>query len=104
MLYYCRMSNFSWHTPEYVYREKSQDWYWTVGIISAALVVTSIIFGNVLFALVLAIGSFTLTLFSSRQPKTIHIEIQEKGVRVDTVLYPFHTLASFGINEEHHSG
>ncbi len=98
------MKNFSWQVPEYVHSEKSSDWYWTVGIIAASLVVVSIIFGNVLFALVIALGVFILTLFSVRKPKIVSIEITEKGIRMDKTLYPFATLESFGVDEHHHHG
>ncbi len=98
------MKTFSWQTPEYIHTEKTSDWYWTVGIITGALVLTSMIFGNFLFALVLALGVFTLTVFTARKPNMITVDITDKGVRVDTVLYPYHSLESFGIDEEHHHG
>ena len=89
------MKNFFWHAPEYPHKEKSSDWYWTIGIISAALVVTSIIFGNVLFGLVLGIGAFTLTMLASRKPGIVSVEINDKGVAVDKTLYPFAAIDSF---------
>jgi len=98
------MKKFSWQTPEYIHTQKTSDWYWTVGIIASALVLTSVIFGNYLFGLVLAIGTFTLTLFTLRKPNVITIEINDKGVRVDSTLYPFHTLDSFGVSDDQHHG
>ncbi len=98
------MKNFSWQAPEYVHTEKTQDWYWTVGIIATALAVTSVIFGNVLFAIVIAVGTFTLTLFSARKPHTMHVEITEKAVHVDNMTYSFKSLESFGIDDEHLHG
>jgi hypothetical protein len=98
------MEKFSWSAPEYEFKTRSKDWYWTVGIITAALVVTSIIFGNYLFAIILAVGAFTLALFSTREPQIINVSISDKGIRVDKLLYPYPSLKSFGIDEEHHSG
>ena len=98
------MKMFSWQTPEYIHTPRTSDWYWTVGIIAGALVLTSMIFGNYLFGLVLAIGTFTLTLFTLRKPNTVSIEINDKGIRVDKVMYPYHSLDTFGIDEEHHHG
>lgn len=98
------MTKFSWQTHEYAHTYKSKDWYWTVGIITGALVLTSLIFGNYLFALVIAIGAFSLTLFTMRVPEVINVEISDKGVRVDKVLYPYHSLDSFGIDAEHFHG
>lgn len=98
------MNSFSWQTPEYVYTEKTQDWYWTVGIISAALVVTSIIFGNILFALIIAIGAFSLALFASRKPRIVSVDITERGITIDKMLYQFAALQSFSLDEEHFAG
>jgi hypothetical protein len=98
------MKHFSWQTPEYPYTEKSSDWFWTIGIITAALVVTSIIFGNLLFGLVLALGSFTLTMFAARKPGMVTVEVDDKGIKLNKVLYPFNTLDAFSLDEEHHAG
>jgi len=98
------MKEFSWQTHEYVHREKSQDWFWVLGIIAAASAVTSIIFGNVLFAIVIVIGAFVLALFSARKPSTIEVQIGPKGVAVEKTLYPFASLKSFWIDEDHRDG
>ena len=96
------MKNFSWQAPEYHYSKKSRDWYWTMGIISATLVITCIIFGNVLFGIVIAIGAFTLTVFASRKPDIVDAQVSEKGLVVDKTLYPFGTIESFSIDDHHH--
>ncbi|MBI5134540.1 MAG: hypothetical protein HZA81_04140 [Candidatus Taylorbacteria bacterium] len=98
------MKTFSWQTPEYAYKEKTSDWYWTVGIIAAALVVVSIIFGNALFGGVIAIAAFSLALFSSRKPPVVSVEVSDKGVKVGKILYPYPSLDSFGIDEERLGG
>jgi hypothetical protein len=99
-----RMKNFSWQTPEYVHKEKTTDWYWTVGIISAALVVTCMIFGNFLFAIVLAIGAFCLVLFAARKPRMVDVHIDDKGIVIEKTLYPYSSLSTFGLDDSHHDG
>ncbi len=98
------MKNFSWQAPEYSYGKKSRDWYWTVGIISAALVATAVIFGNVLFGVVIAVGAFTLTMFASRRPDTITVEINDKGITAGKTLYPFSAIESFSMDEDGGTG
>jgi Co/Zn/Cd efflux system component len=98
------MTKFSWQTAEYVHFEKSNDWFWTVGIITAALVVTAIIFGDPLFGIVLAIGAFTLALFASRKPRTISVDITDKGIAIDKTFFPFANLESFSVDTVHHHG
>lgn len=98
------MKEFSWHTHEYVHREKTQDWFWVLGIVATGAAVTSIIFGNILFAIVIVIGAFVLALFAARKPNIVSVEVTEKGVRIEKTRYPFKTLKSFWIDEDHHDG
>jgi hypothetical protein len=98
------MNGLYWETEEYVYRPKNREWFWAVGIITGALIVTCIIFSNYLFAFVLAIGVFALTLFSIRKPNKIVVHVTNKGVLVNNILYPYQTLDSFGTDEHHQDG
>ncbi len=66
--------------------------------------ITAAIFGNFLFAIVLAIAAFTLTMFASYKPKIISVEISDKGIVVDKIMYPFHALEAFFVDESHHHG
>jgi hypothetical protein len=98
------MKSFNWQTPEYFHTEKSRDWYWTVGIIAVALALTAIIFGDVLFGVVILVGSFTLALFASRKPNIVSVEVNEKGVVIEKIFYPFKNLESFSVDTDHHHG
>ncbi len=96
------MTQLSWQAPEYIHSPRTSDWYWTVGIITGALAVTSIIFGNYLLALLLIISVFALTLFSFREPLILSIEITDKGLRINKELHSYTTFSSFGIDEGIH--
>ena len=93
------MNPVAWTAPDRAYAKKSSDWYWTVGIIAAALVVVCIIFGNALFAVVIGLGTFTLALLTAQKPKSVKVEISDKGIVIDKMLYPYPVLDAFGINE-----
>lgn len=84
---------------EYDYHERSPDWFWAVGIITIALSITAIILHDVLFAFVIVLSGFVLSLYAARPPKEIDITLNEKGVRVEKVFYPYHTLESFWLEE-----
>jgi len=90
----------SWYGPEYFHKEKGGDWYWAVGIISSALVTVAILIENYIFALFIALASFTLMLFASRKPKMVEISINEKGVSFEKYFYPFDSIESFWINAD----
>ena len=90
----------SWQGYEYVHREKNSDWFWALGIIALSSAITAIIFKNILFALLILIGAFTLALFAAKKPYLIHFEITRRGVSIDDTMYPFVTLESFWIDED----
>lgn len=89
-----------WIAYEYEYRERSSDWFWAVGIITLGASVTSIIAGNVLFAIVILLGGFTLSMFATRAPKAYDTVVNDEGVRIGSLLYPYRLLESFWIEND----
>jgi hypothetical protein len=90
----------TWEVHEYEFQEKSPDWFWALGIITLALAIVALLFSNVLFAFLIVIGALALGFFARREPELLRIEVTERGIRVNALLYPFSTLESFGIDEE----
>jgi len=90
----------SWEEIEYDFFEKSTDWFWALGIVSVAIAVTSIILNNLLFAILILIGSFTLAMYAIRKPDMVYYEINNRGIVVDNKLYPYNSLDSFWIKHD----
>jgi hypothetical protein len=90
----------SWQADEYRYRERGRDWFIVVGIIAAALAVASILFDNLLFAILILVAASALIIQAIKIPRRIVFELNERGILVDDKLYPYNTLESFGIDEE----
>lgn len=86
-----------WQTAEYEHQERGADWFWAVGIITVSLAVTSIILNNVLFAFVIVLAGFALSLFASKPPKVIDIVVDDQGIRIDKFFYPYRNLESFWV-------
>lgn len=93
--------NMEWDAHEYEHKERSSDWFWAVGIISVSIAIAAIIFNNIIFAILVLLATFTLSIFASRPPTTLHMVLNEKGVTRGRVHYPFSTLKSFWIDIEH---
>lgn len=89
-----------WQAYEYEPKEQSGDWFWAVGIVTVAIAVTAIIFNNVLFAIVIILAGFSLSLYAARPPKIIDIVIDEIGIRVNNSFYPYRGLESFWIEKQ----
>jgi len=92
-----------WQTFEYENRERGADWFWAVGIITVSLAVTAIILGNVLFAFVIILSGFVLSLFAARPPKQIDVVVDERGIRIHKFFYPYRSLESYWIDEHEES-
>ncbi len=95
---------FIWQAHEYIFQEKTSDWYWAVGIIGASVAVISLIFGNIIFALLIALCTFCLMLFGAKEPALVRFEINKTGVLIDRRLYPYGTLQSFWVEDNRHRG
>lgn len=90
-----------WDAHEHEHKERSSDWFWAVGILTVAIAIAAIIFGNYIFSLFILLSAFSLALFINRHPETIHITVDETGIIKKNIKYPFNTLQSFWIDEKH---
>ena len=90
-----------WDAHEYEHKERSSDWFWASGIIAFALAIVSVIFGNIIFGILVLLSTFSLSLYINRPPENTHITVTEQGIIKDRLHYPYSTLASFWIDEEH---
>lgn len=93
-----------WEAPEHTHIEKTSDWYWALGILALAGSITSILFNDVLFAMVILLAAMTVFITGNRKPRIIPFEMSARGVRVDKTLYPYTTLESWCMDEENHTG
>ena len=87
----------SWTAPEHFYIEKRQDWYWAVGIITLTIAGVCFILGSIIPGILVVVSAAALVLHAANPPKIVTHEINDRGVVVDDVLYPFLTLDSFWI-------
>jgi hypothetical protein len=88
-----------WEELEYEFFDKSPDWFWALGIISVSVAATSIILGNLLLAILILVGSFTMALYASKKPDRVHYEVNQRGVIIEDKLYPYASLDSFWVDQ-----
>jgi len=86
-----------WETLEYEYKEHSVDWYWGVALAALALAGISIVGNNPLFALFLAIATFTTFYFARRDPRMMTVSLYDDHIRLDNRIFPFDSFASFWV-------
>jgi hypothetical protein len=92
--------NIGWEEYEYEFSKKGPDWFWALGIISISIAVTAIILNNLLFAILILVGSFTLGLYATREPDIVNYEANQRGIIIDDKLYPYNSLDSFWIEHD----
>ena len=90
-----------WDAHEYEHKERSSDWFWAVGIVSISVAIASVILGNIIFAILVLVSVFALSIFANRPPSTLHVVVDDKGITRGKVRYPYQTLQSFWIDTDH---
>ncbi len=88
-----------WEGRQYTFEEKGADWYWALGIITTAIIIVCVLFGNIILALVVFAGAAALALEASRGSRVHSFAITDRGVVVDQRLYPYEDMLSFAVLE-----
>lgn len=92
--------NLTWSALEYEEKTRSNDWFWALGIIIVAGSITSIIFANYFFAALLIISGVLLGFFAVKKPETVQYELNDKGLKIKTRLYPYGKIKAFYVQTE----
>lgn len=88
-----------WQAPEFEYFKKSTDWYWSLWIISVAIMIVSFLYNNTLFSILIFITAFTLSLQATRKPKIINIELDNTKIKIDDDVFLIKDLEAYWIKE-----
>ncbi len=90
-------SSISWKAYEYHHMPKTADWFWALGVISVSIAAISLIYGNIMFAILIIIAAIALAIHAHREPKLVDFELNEKGLRIEDTFYPYSSLDSYNI-------
>ena len=88
-----------WDTLEFEPHDKSGDWYWILGILVVFGALMAIVFGNILFALIIIMSGFLIGLYASKHPDTLECYVDRRGVHVNSTSYLFKDIDTFWIDE-----
>lgn len=80
--------------------ERSNDWYWSLGVLAVAGAGASIFFGNILLAVILLIGAFSIAVLTVRGPREHKVAVDPRGITVDGTRYPYTAVYSFWVETE----
>lgn len=91
------LNKIEWSAPEYDHEEKSNDWFWTIGLITLVSVIISLWLSNYIFAIFLAISGASLILFTLRHPQEVTYTIENEGLSMGKDKYEWKNIKSFYI-------
>jgi len=89
----------AWSVVTHEHRERSTDWYWTLGVLAVVGAGAAIFFGNILLALILLIGAGSIGFLAARGPREHMVRIDGKAITIDGTVYPYKSIHSFSIRE-----
>lgn len=89
-----------WSALEYEEKDRSQDWFWALGIIVITSSIASIILGNYFFAALLILGGVLLGFFALKKPEIVVYELNDKGLKIRNRLYPYENIKAFWVQLE----
>ena len=91
-------SKIKWLAPEYEFHEKTPEWYWALGIITAAIVLAAVVLHNFLFAVFAVLAGFSVGLYGARRPRLVSHEINSGGVSFGNRNFNYENIDHFWIN------
>jgi hypothetical protein len=93
--------NLSWSMPAYEEKYRSPDWFWALGVIAITIAITSIIYSNYFFAILILISSGLLYFFATETPEIIDYTINDKGLKIKDHIFLFENIKSFYVQKDH---
>lgn len=88
-----------WFAPEYEHKTQSVDWFWALGVIVIATAVTSIIYENYFFAILIVLGGILLGHFAIKKPGMIDYELNEDGLKIRNRMHLYENIKHFWVQK-----
>src|SRR4030042_5607242 len=90
----------SWTTTQFLHHEKSAAWFWTLGIISAGIIIMSLLIKNYFFVLIVVLLTFLIYIQAKKHPRKIKIILSEKSLFIDEKEYEYNEFKSFWVFDD----
>ena len=89
-----------WSAPEYAHKERSVDWFWTIGLITIIGAGIALWMSDYLFGFFILTAGASLILFNYREPHEIEFKIETNGMTINNVKYQWKELKGFNIKNK----
>lgn len=88
-----------WSAYEHEHIERTSDWFWALGIVAVCAAIVSILFHDVLFAVLILVATTTLAMHARTAPEQIDFEITDRGIKVGDTMHLYEEVLSFWVEE-----
>lgn len=88
-----------WRAYEHEHIERTSDWYWALGIFAVSTALISVLFGNILFAILILVAAATLGILAQSPPPLVEFELSDRGVRVGETMHRYEEIISFWVED-----
>lgn len=85
----------SWQTTLHPERNRTADWYWIFAFIMIAGAIASFILKDPLLGIIILLAGILLIAILIQGPAVHTIQISNRGVIIDNILYRYQNLVSF---------
>jgi hypothetical protein len=92
-----------WTGYEFEYKEKTNDWFWAVGIIIISISIISFIYENAIFGLFILLAGAMALMTAKKPPRLIDYELTEKGLLINDKTYSHLDFRAFWVTEDKYS-
>ncbi len=89
-----------WSAYEHEHVPRGSEWFWALGIVAVCAAVTSILFHNILFAILIIIAAGILAMLANVPPDLVKFEISDRGIRAGRTMHGYEDIISFWVEEE----
>ncbi len=93
-----------WQAYEHEHVEREADWYWALGVIAICAALTSVLFSNVLFAILILLAAVVIAMIARTPPELHDIELGERGIRIGDTMHKYREIIAFWVEPDHRDG
>ena len=94
-----QINTITWSAPEYTHKERGNDWFWAIGVVTIVACGIAIWLHNYVFAIFLLTSGGCLIMFTLRHPQDVNYSVETKGITMGKDLYDWKKIKGFNIKK-----
>ena|SRR3989338_8325737 len=84
-----------WVAKEYKHHERELGWYAGLFLFGAVLIAWALYTNNIILTILFVLMLLVVYVLSNRRPNEIIVELSDKGINLNGVVYPYRNLKNF---------